>query len=126
MQIMGKEFRTIDRGLDPDEVIEFLKTAIGSSEESFKRLEQFSTLQAAAKTMDESIVQARRLAESAKRQAESEAQQEKERTLEEAREQAQEIVDQAKNSCAILIDDVRSVLTDAIHNAFEKAKETVY
>ncbi len=125
MQIMGKEFRTIDNGLDPNEVIEFLKTAIGSSEDSFKRLEQFSALQAAAKTMDESIAQARRLAESAKRQAEAEAQQESEITLEEAREQAREMVDQAKNNCTILIDDVRTVLTDAIHRAFEKAKETV-
>ncbi len=125
MQIMGKEFRTIDKGLDPNEVIEFLNTAIGSSEDSFKRLEQFSALQTAAKAMDESIAQARRLAESAKKQAEAEAQQESERTLEEAREQAQEMVDQAKNNCTILIDDVRTVLTDAIHRAFEKAKETV-
>ena len=125
MEIMGKEFRTIDNGLDPNEVIEFLKTAVGSSEDSFNRLEQFSALQTATKAMDESIAQARQLAETAKKQAEAEAQQESERTLEEAREQAQEMVDQAKNNCTILIDDVRTVLTDAIHRAFEKAKETV-
>jgi len=125
MQIMGKEFRTIDNGLDPNEVAEFLKAAVGSSEDSFKRLEQFSALQAATKAMDESIAQARRLAEHARKQAESEAQQESERTLQEAREQAQEMVEQAKNNCAILIDDVRTVLTDAISRAFEKAKEIV-
>jgi hypothetical protein len=122
---MGKEFHTIDKGLDPAEVIEFLKTAVGSSEDSFKRLEQFSALQAAARAMDESIAQAKQLAESAKKQAEAEAQQERERTLQEAREQAEEMVEQAKNSCNVLIDDVRTVLTDAIHGAFEKAKETV-
>lgn len=125
MQIMGKEFRTIDNGLDPNEVAEFLKTAVGSSEDSFKQLEQFSALQVATKAMDESISQARRLAEAAKKQAEVEAQQQGERTLEEARERAQEMVDQAKNNCAILIDDVRAVLTDAIYRAFEKAKEIV-
>ena len=28
MEIMGKEFRTIESGLDPDEVIEFLKVGL--------------------------------------------------------------------------------------------------
>jgi F0F1-type ATP synthase membrane subunit b/b' len=125
MEIFGKEFRTVDNGLDPGEVAEFLRTAIGSSEDSFKRLEQFSSLQAAAKAMDESIAQARRLAESAKKQAEAEARQESERTLGEARERAKEMVDRVKNDCSTLIDDVRTVLTDAINRAFEKAKETV-
>ncbi|HEY41794.1 MAG TPA: hypothetical protein G4O18_08060 [Dehalococcoidia bacterium] len=125
MEIMGKEFRTIDNGLDPNEVIEFLKTAVGSSEDSFKQLEQFSALQAATRAMDESITQARQLADSAKKQAQEEAQRERERTLREARERAQEMVDQAKNNCTFLIDDVRTVLTDAISRAFEKAKEIV-
>jgi F0F1-type ATP synthase membrane subunit b/b' len=125
MEIMGKEFRTIDNGLDPNEVAEFLKTAVGSSEDSFKQLEQFSALQTATRAMEESISQARQLAEAAKKQAEVEAQQESERTLEEARERAQEMVDQAKNNCTVLIDDVRAALTDAIYRAFEIAKETV-
>jgi F0F1-type ATP synthase membrane subunit b/b' len=125
MEIMGREFRTIENGLDPDEVIAFLKAATGSSEDAFHRLEQFSALQAAAKTMDESISQAKRLAEYAKKQAESEAKQERERVLEEAKEQAQGMVEQVKNSCALLIDDVRSVMADTIYTAFEKAKETI-
>ncbi len=125
MEIMGKEFRIIDNGLDPDEVIEFLKTAVGSSEDSFQRLEQFSALQAATRAMDESITRARQLAEAAKKQAEEEAQQERERTLKEAQERAKEMVDQAKNNCTLLIDDVHTVLTDAISRSFEKAKEIV-
>jgi hypothetical protein len=125
MEIMGKEFRTINNGLDPDEVVEFLKAATGSSEDAFQRLEQFSALQVAAKAMDESISQAKRLAEYAKKQAESEARQERERVLEEAKEQAKGMVDEVKNSCALLIDDVRSVLSDTIYTAFEKAKETI-
>jgi len=125
MEMMGKEFRSIDNGLDPDEVIEFLETAIGPSEESFKRLQQFSALQVVIKAMDESIAQTRRLADSAKKQVEAEAQQEKERILEEAKELTKEMVDQTKNNCDVLIDDVRNILKGAINRAFEKAKETV-
>ena len=125
MEIMGKEFRTINNGLDPDEVIEFLKAATGSSEDAFQRLERFSALQEAAKAMDESISQAKKIAEYAKKQAESEAQQERDRVLGEAKEQAQGMVEQVKNSCALLIDDVRSVMADTIYTAFEKAKETI-
>ena len=185
MKIMGKEFHTIRNGLDPDEVIEFLKTVVGSSGDSFKRLEQFSTIKVATKAIDESIAQARQIAEfatqqaeaeakqqsertlreakeqaqkmveSAKQQAEAEAKQQSERTLREAKEQAQKmvefatqqaeaevkqqsertlreakeqaqkIVDQTKNNCDILIDDVRTVLMDAINRARDKANGTV-
>jgi len=155
MKIMGKEFRTIRNGIDPNEVIEFLKTVVGSSGDSFKRLEQFSTIKVATKAIDESIAQARQIAEfatqqaeaeakqesertlreakeqaqkmveSAKQQAEAEAKQESERTLREAKEQAQKMVDETKNNCDVLIDDVRTVLTDAINRAREKANRTV-
>ena len=84
MELLGREFRTAEKGLDPNEVIEFLKAVTGSSEDAFQRLEQFSALQTAAKTMEESISQARRLAEYARKQAESEAQQKKTQAVEEA------------------------------------------
>ncbi|UCB43106.1 MAG: hypothetical protein JSV77_00200 [Dehalococcoidales bacterium] len=125
MEIMGREFRIIDNGLDPDEVTEFLKAATGSSDDAFQRLEQFSALQAVARTMEESIEQAKRLAENAKRQAEVEAQQEKDRTVTEARQQAQAMIDRARESCTALIDDVRSVLSGNINRAFEQARETI-
>ena len=50
VELLGREFRTVEKGLDPNEVIEFLKVTTGSSEDAFRRLEQFSALQAAAKT----------------------------------------------------------------------------
>ncbi len=125
MEIMGREFRIVNKGLDPDEVIEFLKAATATSDDAFQRLEQFSALQAVTKTMEESITQAKRLAENAKKQAEAEARQEKDRTVREARQQAQTMVDQARESCTALIDNVRSVLSGSINKAFEQAKETV-
>lgn len=125
MEIMGKEFRIIQNGLDPNEVTEFLKAAIGSSEDSFRKLEQFATLNVATKEIDESITQAKQLAESAKQQAQVETRQECEQILFEAKEQAQEMVDQTKKKSDIVIDDIRAVLTDAVNKAFERAKETV-
>jgi len=125
MEIMGKEFRIVNNGLDPEEVIEFLKTATGSSDDAFQRLEQFSALQTVTKTMEESITQAKRLAENAKKQAEEEARQEKNRTIKEAREQARAMIDGARESCTALIDDVRSVLSTSIDSAFEQARETI-
>jgi F0F1-type ATP synthase membrane subunit b/b' len=125
MEIMGREFRIVNKGLDPDEVVEFLKAATASSDDAFQRLEQFSALEAVTKTMEESITQAKRLAENAKRQAEAEARQEKDRTIKEARQQARAMVDQARESCTALIDDVRSVLSGSINKAFEQARETV-
>lgn len=125
MELLGREFRTVEKGLDPDEVIEFLKTATGSSEDSFKRLEQFSSLQAAAKTMEESISQARRLAEYARKQAELEARQKKTQAAEEAGQQAALMIDGAKESCISSIDSTHAILLAAIQEALENAKGTV-
>ncbi|HEY33107.1 MAG TPA: hypothetical protein G4O10_08390 [Dehalococcoidia bacterium] len=125
MEIMGREFRLVKNGLDPEEVIEFLKAATASSDDAFKRLEEFSALQAVTKTMEESITQAKRLAEHAKKQAEVEARQGKDRTISEARQQAQAMIDRVRESCTALIDDVRSVLSSNLTKAFEQARETV-
>jgi hypothetical protein len=125
MELLGREFRTVEKGLDPNEVIEFLKTATGSSEDAFRRLEQFSSLQAAAKTMEESISQARRLAEYARKQAEAEAQQKKTQAAEEAGRQAMLMIDRAKENCISSIDSTHSILLAAIQEALEQAKGTV-
>jgi hypothetical protein len=125
VEVLGKEFRTVEKGLDPNEVIEFLNGVTGSSEDVFRRLEQFSNLQSAAKTMEESISQARRLAEYARRQAEAEAQQKRNQAAEEAGRQAMLMIDQAKDSCISSIDSTRSILLAAIQEALESAKGTV-
>jgi len=125
MELLNREFRTVEKGLDPDEVIEFLKTLTGSSEDAFDRLEQFSALQAAAKTMEESISQARRLSESARKQAEAEAQQKKTQAAEEAGQQAMLLISRAKESCISSINSTHDILLAAIQEALEKAKGTV-
>jgi cell division septum initiation protein DivIVA len=122
MKIMGKEFRTIHDGLDPNEVIEFLKTVIGSSEDSFERLEQFSTIKVATKAIDESIAQARQIAELAKQQAEAEVKQESERTLREAKEQAQKIVESAKQQAEA---EVKQEIERTLREAKEQAQKIV-
>ncbi len=125
MELLGREFRTVEKGIDPNEVIEFLKGTTGSSEDVFRRLEQFSALQSAAKTMEESISQARRLAEYARKQAESEARQKKAQAAEEAGRQAMLMIDRAKENCISSIDSTHDILLAAIQEALEKAKGTV-
>ena len=77
VELFGREFRIVEKGLDPEEVIDYLENATGASDAAFKQLEQFSAIQAVAKTIDESVAQAKRLAEHARAQAEAEAQQAK-------------------------------------------------
>jgi len=125
LELLGKEFSIVEKGLDPDEIAAFLQTTIGSSEDAFQRLEQFSALQAAAKTMEESIKQAKRLAEYAKRQAETEAQQKKAQATEEAERQATVIIDQARESCISFVDSTHVALLEAIKEALGQARETV-
>lgn len=125
VEFLGREFRTVDKGLDPGEVVEFLKGVSGSSEDVFQRLEQFSALQSAAKTMEESIAQARRLAEYARKQAESEAKQRKNQAAEEAGRQAMLMIDRVKESCLSSIDGTHDILLAAIRESLEDAKETV-
>jgi hypothetical protein len=125
VELLGREFRTVEKGVDPNEVIEFLKVATGSSEDAFRRLEQFTSLQAAAKTMEESISQAKRLAEYARKQVESEAKQKKTQAAEEAGQQAVLMIDRVKESCISTIDSSHSILLEAIQEALADAKGTV-
>lgn len=125
VELIGREFRIVEKGLDPDEVVAFLQTTAGSSDDVFQRLEQFSALRVAARTMEESITQARRLAEYAKTQAETEAQQTKTQATEEAERQATVIIDQAKESCAGFVNSTHTTLLEVIKEALEQARETL-
>ena len=71
-ELLGRRFRIVENGLDPDEVTEYLMKEIGSSETTFEHLEQFSALEEATKTIDDAIKQARELAEHAKVRAKAE------------------------------------------------------
>ncbi|UCB43107.1 MAG: hypothetical protein JSV77_00205 [Dehalococcoidales bacterium] len=125
VELLGRAFRIVEKGLDPDEVASFLQATAGSSDDAFQRLEQFSALQAAAKTMEDSITQARHLAEYAKKQAETEARQKRAQATEEAERQATTIIDQAKESCISFVDSTHVALLEAIKGALGQARETV-
>lgn len=132
IELFGREFRIIREGLDPEEVITFLETAAGSSDDAFKRLEQFTAFQSVAKTMGESIVEAKQLAEHAKSRARVEAQQEKVRAIEEVKGKVSTILDQTMRSCVASVDSIHSVLLEAIarsqeiqQEAYEKTREMV-
>lgn len=122
---LGREFCIVENGLDPEEVMEFLQETTGSSDDVFQRLEQFSALQTAARTMEESITQARRLAEYAKKQAETEARQKKAQATEEADRQATAIIDQTRESCTSFVDSTRVALLEAIKEALGQVRDMV-
>ena len=124
VELFGKEFHIVQNGLDPEEVVDYLQNASGSSDAAFKQLEQFSAIQVIAKTMEESVAQAKRLAENARAQAEAEAQHEKARIIEDAKRQAAETVGRVTKICLTSLDTVHSALLEAIKDAFEKTKET--
>ena len=71
-ELLGRRFRIVENGLDPDEVTEYLMKEIGSSETTFEHLEQFSALEEATKTIDDAIKQAKEMAEHAKTRAKAE------------------------------------------------------
>ena len=124
-ELLGKRFRIVENGLDPDEVTEYLMKEIGSSESTFQHLEQFSALEEAAKTIDDAIKQARELAERAKARAKAEVAQQRAQALEEAKAQASEIIEQARKGCTSLIDSTSDILIQTLDGALEKAKSQI-
>lgn len=125
VELLGRQFHIVRDGLDPEEVISFLETIAGSSEAAFKRLEQFSAFQSVAKTMEESILEARELAERAKEQARIEAQSERTRVIEEARQQMSAILEQTQNSCLTSVDAVHGALLEAVTRTEEVQREAL-
>jgi hypothetical protein len=132
VELLGKEFRIVKDGLDPQEVVEFLEASVGSSEAAFKHLEQFSAFQSVARTMEESIREAKYLAEQAKAKARLEADREKARAVAEVQQQSSAILDQTMRSCITSVEGIHSVILDAVarteeiqHEAFQKAREMV-
>jgi len=132
VELLGREFRVIEEGLDPNEVLDFIETIAGSSEATFERLEQFSAFRALTRTMGNSIEAARKLAEHAKVQAIAEVQLEKDKATEEVRRQVAAMLDHASKSCIVAIDDAYSVVLEGIKKAaeieraaFEKARQAV-
>lgn len=124
-ELLGRRFRIVENGLDPDEVTEYLMKEIGSSETTFQHLEQFSALEEATKTIDEAIKQAKELAEHAKTRAKAEVAQQRAQAIEEAKMQAAEIIKQARKGCTSLIDSTSDILIKTLDGVLEKAKNQI-
>ena len=131
-ELLGREFRLVKNGLDPDEVASFLELALGSSEAALKRLEYFSSLEQRSKVLEAMIAETSLLVESIKRQAEREAEVEKSRIIQDARRKANEMLALVRERCIPPIKDATSIILGAIAKAgeteqmaFQKAKETM-
>jgi F0F1-type ATP synthase membrane subunit b/b' len=124
-ELLGRRFRIVENGLDPDEVTEYLMKEISSSESTFQHLEQFSALEEATKTIDDAIKQARELAEHAKTRAKAEVAQQRAQAIEDAKMQAAEIIEQAKKGCNSLIDSTSDILVRTLDGVLEKAKNQI-
>ena len=124
-ELLGRRFRIVENGLDPDEVTEYLMKEIGSSETTFEHLEQFSALEEATKTIDDAIKQAKELAEHAKTRAKAEVAQQRVQAIEEAEMQAAEIIEQARKGCTSLIDSTSDILIKTLDGVLEKAKNQI-
>ena len=124
-ELLGRRFRIVENGLDPDEVTEYLMKEIGSSDSTFQHLEQFSALEQATKTIDDAIQQARELAEHAKVQAKAEVAQQRAQAIKEAKMEAAEIIEQARKGCTSLIDSTSDILVKTLDGVLEKAKNQI-
>jgi hypothetical protein len=132
IELLGREFRIVKDGLDPKEVMEFLEASAGSSEDAFKHLEQFSAFQAVARTMEESISQAKQLAEQAKAKAKAEVDRERAKATAEIQQQSSAILDETTRSCTASVEGIHNVILDAItrteeiqQEAFKKTREMI-
>ncbi|HEY31931.1 MAG TPA: hypothetical protein G4O10_02355 [Dehalococcoidia bacterium] len=124
-ELLGKKFQVVQNGLDPNEVTEYLMREVGSSDTVFRQLEQFSALQAATKTIDDAIKQARDLAEHAKVKATAEAEQRKAQAVEEGKKLAAKIINEAGTSVLAYFDNASSIMMEAMNEAFKKTKDQV-
>ena len=124
-ELLGQKFQIVQNGLDPNEVTAYLMRETGSSDNVFRQLEQFSALQEATKTIDDAIKQAKELAEHAKVKANTEAEQRKAQAVEEGKQIAAKIINEAGTSVLAYFDRASSIMTEAMNEAFKKAKEQV-
>lgn len=123
-ELLGREFRMVKNGLDPDEVVAFLEAVAGSSEAALKRLEHFASIQRLSQSMEAMTEESYRMAEHIKEQAKQEAEVEKAQIIEEAKRKAEEMIDQTKKSCLAFTESTNSVLLEAKHRTEEMVDQT--
>ncbi len=123
-ELLGKEFRTVKDGIDPNEVMAFLETVVGSSETALKHLEKMISLHRLSQTMEKMVEETRQVSEYIKGQVEQEAEATKAKIIEEAQCKAEEIVGQAKKSWNAAIENSNSLLLTAQSKAEEVVDQT--
>ena len=123
-ELLGREFRTVKNGLDPDEVMAFLETVAGSSEAALKRIELALSSQRLFQTIERMVEETRQISEHIKEEVKQEAEAEKAKTVEEAHHKAEEMVKQAKKSWSTAIEGANSVLLEAQRRAEEMIDQT--
>lgn len=124
-EILGEKFRIVEKGLDPEEITEYLMKDVGSSDTVFRKLEQFSALEQTAKTIEDAIKQARDSAERAKVKAAEEADSRKAQAIEDGKEIAAKIVNEAGKSVLAYFDDISSMLMQTMDEVLKKARDQV-
>jgi len=125
MKLLGREFRVIENGLDPVEILAFLDSITGSSETTLKRLEQFVYLQKRAEAMEAIVKEAQSMAEHVKQQAISEAEAERAQVIEKAKSIAETMIDQTEKTCIASMESVNSFILEALTKVKEKVQEIV-
>jgi hypothetical protein len=125
MKLLGREFRVIESGLDPVEILAFLDSITGSSETTLKRLEQFVYLQKRAEAMEAMVQEAQRMAEHVKQQAIFEAKAEKDQVIEAAKSIAEEMITQTEKTCIASMEGVSSFILEALTKVKGKVAEMV-
>jgi vacuolar-type H+-ATPase subunit H len=111
-ELLSRELRVVDNGLDPDGVMSFIETFVGSSEQAAQLVERFSTFQKASQAMEKTLAEARQLAGRLKEQAQLEAEAEKQIALEVAKRKIAEILEQVRRSCHASIDETSQLLAE--------------
>jgi len=123
-ELLGREFRVVQNGLDPAEVMAFLEAVAGSSEVGLRRLENFASLRGLSSTLEGMIEETRQVSERIKEQAKQEAEAEKTQVIEEAKRETEELAEQTKKSCTALVEATNSVLSEAKRKTEEMVEQT--
>jgi len=123
-EILGREFRIVKNGLDPEEVLAFLEIFTGSSEAALQRLELAISSKKLVQSIETMVENTRRVSEYIKAEARKEAELEKDKIVQEVRREAEEMVMQAKKSWSAAIEGANSVLSEAQRRAEEMLAQT--
>jgi len=123
-ELLGREFRIVKNGLDPEEVLAFLEIFTGSSEAALKRLELALSSKKLVQSIETMVENTRRVSEYIKEEARKEAEAEKAKIVREVRREAEEMVVQAKKSWSAAIEGANSVLSEAQRRAEEMLAQT--